>query len=954
MYDGIGSCSQLEVVHSVCCRLLPECKILKINRRTTLSLLFSKSFFVCFGLQEVIVSPRKQSVQKSSIQERISYGKVSSSTTFGSHSANAYDFKVPTTVQRNDNSAELIDLTDDASESNTSSITTTQEELYSYLGVVTKSQTNKVETETDNKTVKRSSLRVKVKQIALRNQEIYNQLENNRKLEAARNNTQSQSQSLVRYNGHRIEQSSVQVRQQNGNHRLNQVTSQQQQQQQYTQSTTTYKSTTLINNTTNTQKPPPPPRNNYRSTAETNRINQQQQQHHHYQQSSSSSNQLVPFAYRPAKRVQTSTNKCTVMERFVYKSKQETLESRSIHVNVDKYKTAILTSNATTVNRTTNGHPQIGNRPMRNGDVSPRKPMPAAVPSSSRDNRPPQITPGIKRKAMEQWIELTTTHPTTTTAAANNLQSTKPISTSSTYPTPSAGFAGFSQQSVRTTTNISRKIQKLDVSIYVKNTSNTFQTNSQPNGIPINNVSPTRKIDPRKYNAIQNGTPATHQKIQQQSNSSTRSKKPPMQLTQTQEQHQQQSSSDIRSVNTLTLETYSRKNVANTRITKRQVSPRMSNELKKAIVKEAHAMQNVVVNISPRKMQPANANGNAIPTTSLIANPQKYVTISPNKHPAFDTTVVSMALVPVTQSITVSRVSSVQTSSQQCISSSNGKDVSAIEVTMRSDYNSKSSSAVQLRAIQNIETTSTEKNSQHTPDSKTLLSRENVHINKRVSVQLRPIISINLPSERIDTIKHEQKVDSTKSNEVPTIEPKNEPSQSIENILLSPIDSMETKAAFQPFVDEQSEIQIPSIASTDLNENVAEDTKPDCLVDLPSSVTTDVVRVIAAIPAKRDSKTNSIDDTKAPITPIVCETNANEPIDSKSFDITGNVNNLNFLQKSDGDVLSVLSFDDQYLVVQDKLISLWTLPSELFSIFGVAQQYVCTGKIQRYNCGNRR
>lgn len=499
----------------------------------------------------MVVSPRKQSVQRSSIQERISYGKVSSSTSFGGQSPRSNDFKVPSTIQRNDNSVELIDLTDDASESNTSSITTTQEELYSYLGVVTKTQTNKVETETENKTVKRSSLRVKVKQIALRNQEIYNQLENNRKLEAARAAAvaaaAANTQSLVRYNGHRtIEQSSVQVRRHNGDPRQNHYASKQ---QQYTQST--YKSTTLVNNNaTSTQQPS---RNNYRPV-QTNRVNRQQ-----YESSSSSSSyQIVPYSFKPQTRI--TTNKCTVMERFVYKSNHVVDEppNRPIQVNADKYKPVSSSSHSstattTTVNRIMNGHQQIGSRsPVRKPEIL-----------ATRD-KPPQITPGIKRKAMEQWMELSSTHPTST----NSLQSKVNSNTSSS----SSSFTSFHQQNTTTTTNISthRKVQKLDV-IYVKNqsSSNTFQTNSQPNsnaGAGI--VSPLRKIqmDPRKVqvrsNPVQNVSTANgllSPRIPQQNASVNRNvvQSAPIEST---------SSKIIRPSNALALQTCSQKNIGNNRV----------------------------------------------------------------------------------------------------------------------------------------------------------------------------------------------------------------------------------------------------------------------------------------------------------------------------------------------------------------------------------------------------
>lgn len=62
----------------------------------------------------------------------------------------------------NNNDSDIMDLrTDEAMKSAT---TTSQEELFSYLGLVAKPQTN-----TPEVPIRRSSLRVKVKQIAMRN-----------------------------------------------------------------------------------------------------------------------------------------------------------------------------------------------------------------------------------------------------------------------------------------------------------------------------------------------------------------------------------------------------------------------------------------------------------------------------------------------------------------------------------------------------------------------------------------------------------------------------------------------------------------------------------------------------------------------------------------------------------------------------------------------------------------
>lgn len=851
-------------------------------------------------------------------------------------------------------------MTDDASESNTSSITTTQEELYSYLGVVTKSQTNKVETE--NKTVKRSSLRVKVKQIALRNQEIYNQLENSKKLEAAKHNTQS----LVRYNGHRIEQSSVQVRRGNGNGpRSNQYSSKQ---QQYTQST--YKSTTLVNNTTNSQ----PSRNSYR-TVESNRVNQQQY---------NSTYQLVPYPFNTSSsRVRNSTNKCTVMERFVYKSKQEA-ESVPIQVNANKYKTSILTShaaNTTTVNRIANGGPQAAGRSTKFGEVSPTNRKPDPVPSRPPPMQVPTITPGIKRKAMEQWIELSSNHPTSTNS--NNLQSSSNNSSSS--------FTSFHHQNMTTTTNISthRKIQKVDVSTvqthFVKNVgaNNAFQGISQAS--PGNgSVSPHRKIQINlskghlQSRATQNVGTAKALPLQKniQQNSVTKNVSSAGVNLMKSTPIQSPSLKNIHPGNALALQTCSQKNIGNNRVSKRRLSPKLSDEVKKAIIHEAHSLKNVVVSnvMTPRK----NVNANNFPTgkansnsthnyadkgnnSSMHLSPQKKVScnnVSPHKFANYDARVSSSSM-PVIQNIAVSNVSSLQTSSQQYIST-NRNDVT-IEVTVHRNFNTKRASSMQLRAIQNIDTgnaSSLEKNSQHNSDTKNVVSRGNVKniidLSKQPSVQLmqlRPIQNIVTSNLSLQTnpqqnstistaasVKDEQSVDSKKSTTMQLMQ-----SHSMQNILLLPTSSMETKKTFQPPVfDIQSEIVT---ASKDLNENVATDNKPDIPIDLS-------LQINNVQTAKRDSKANSIDDIKPclTVTPIVSENCANV---AKTFEVTETVN-INFLQNKDGDVLAVLSFDDKFVVIQETLISFWTLPSELFSIFGVDQQYVCIGKIERYNCGKDR
>ncbi|KAG4076169.1 hypothetical protein HA402_014718 [Bradysia odoriphaga] len=901
----------------------------------------STQFAIDYYRNEVVVSPRRQSVrsvQKSSIQERISYGKVSSSTSFGDNSPSSYDFKVPTSMQRNDNSAELIDLTDDASESNTSSITTTQEELYSYLGVVTKSQTNKVETETENKTVKRSSLRVKVKQIALRNKEIYNQLENNRKLEAANNHTLS----LVRYNGHETEQSSVQVKRHNGDPRLNHYKTSQ---QQYTQ--TTYKSTTLVNNTTNSQSS----RNNYR-TVTTNRVSQQHQQHF-------SSNQLVPYSFQSS-RVRNTTNKCTVMERFVYKPQQPT-DSRSIQVNADKYKTSILSStasNTATVNRPTNGQPPIGSRPAK---ISPTRKPEMARPS---ERRPPLITAGIKRKAMEQWIELSSSHPTT----ANNIPS-KPN-------TSSSSFASLHQQNTITTTNISthRKMQKLDVSVHVKNvgsttspTSSTFQTNYPSNG---NNVSPHRNIpiDSRKTHVqsvrtVQNTTMANGSTLQQ--NNSTKNERG-VEQPNAKPSIQSSSSRNIRPGTALTLQTYSQKNIGNNRVSKRRITPKLSSEMKTAMIHEAQSKQNVVVvnNVMPpRKVQ--NLNARSVPPgkvylphttykdniSSMQMNQQRNdgsKNVSPNKYTTSDPR-VSLPSMPVTQNIAVSKVSSVQASSKQHITSS-ANDV-AIEVMVQSNYNSKRATSMQMRAIENIETPGSafEKNTQQNVDNKKILTGgdvKNIDLNKRLSVQLtqlRPVIPISPSNSHQNTNSNANGIATPKQNKESGTSTTLQliQSDSMQNILLLPTSSMESKNAFQPPIfDIQSEIEI---TSTDLNENV--ESRSDIPLDLSSS--------IGDAPAKRDSKTVPMDDTKPCLT-IVDENMVNESncADLKPLEkeIIETVKSTHFLQKRDGDVLAVLSFDKQFAVIQERLISLWTQSSDLFSVFGIAQQYDCIGKIERYNC----
>ncbi|XP_037047140.1 mucin-17-like [Bradysia coprophila] len=904
----------------------------------------STQFAIDYYRNEVAVSPRRQSVrsvQKSSIQERISYGKVSSSTSFGDNSPSSYDFKVPTSMQRNDNSAELIDLTDDASESNTSSITTTQEELYSYLGVVTKSQTNKVETETENKTVKRSSLRVKVKQIALRNQEIYNQLETNRKLEAANNHTQS----LVRYNGYQSEQSSVQVKPQNGDPRLNHYKTNH---QHYTQ--TTYKSTTLVNNTTNSQSS----RNNYR-TVTTSRVSQQHQQH-------LSSNQLVPYSFQSS-RVRNTTNKCTVMERFVYKPQQPT-DSRPIQVNADKYKTSILsstTSNTTTVNRPANGQPPIGSRPAK---ISPTRKPEMARPS---ERRPPLITAGIKRKAMEQWIELSSSHPTT----ANNIPS-KPN-------TSSSSFASLHQQNTITTTNISthRKMQKLDVSVYVKNigsttspASSTFQTNYPSNG---SNVSPHRKIqiDSRKTHVqsvrtVQNTVMTNGSTLQQ--NNSTKNARGVEQPT-GKPSIQSPLLRNIRPANALTLQTCSQKNIGNNRVSKRRITPKLSSEMKRAMIHEAHTRQNVVVvnNVMPpRKVE--NVNSRSVPPgkvylphttdkdniSSMQMNQQRNVSssnnVSPNKFTTYDPR-VSLSSMPVTQNIAVSKVSSMQASSKQYITST-ANDV-AIEVMVHSNFNSKRATSMQMRAIENIETpgSALEKNTQQNVDNKKMVTggdMKNIDLNKRLSVQLtqlRPIIPTSPSNSHQNTnsnasgivtpVAPKQKIESGTSTTLQLIQ-----SHSMQNILLLPTSSMESKNAFQPPIfDVQSEIEI---TSTDLNENV--ESKPDIPLDLSASIS-DVIE------AKRDSKTVPMDDAKPCLT-IVDENMVNESdcADLKPLETIETIKSTNFLQKRDGDVLAVLSFDKQFAVIQERLISLWTQSSDLFSVFGIAQQYDCIGKIERYNC----
>lgn len=381
-------------------------------------------------------------------------------------------------------------------------------------------------------------------------------------------------------------------------------------------------------------------------------------------------------------------------------------------------------------------------------------------------------------------------------------------------------------------------------------------------------------------------------------------------------------------------------------------------------------MNNVM---APRKIQNLNSNlnspvGKVYPSqsnTSTIQQmnpPQKTVSSNnstPNKFSNYDARVSSSSMSAI-QNIAVSKVSSLQTSSQQYISS-NGKDV-AIEVTVQSNFNTKRSSSMQFRPIQNIESTpcsSSEKNSQQQTviNNKNVMPRVNVKNIESFKgptvqlIQLRPIQNIvtgnlsvqssspqnaNTSSIIGGSLKNEQNIDTNNA----TMNPMQlMQSHSMQNILLLPTSSMETKKTFHASdFDIQSEIEI---ASTDLNDN-----KPDIPMDLAAA---------PPITAKRDSKTNSIDDIKPclTITPIEeCENYVNEPdcIEVKSVEITENLSS-NFLQKMDGDVLSVLSFDDQFLVIQEKLISLWTLPSELFSIFGVAQQYVCIGKVERYNCG---
>ncbi|KAJ6646452.1 hypothetical protein Bhyg_01663 [Pseudolycoriella hygida] len=874
---------------------------------------------------DLVFSPLKQSIQRSSIQERISYDKVSS-TSFSHHTSSVSDFKVPSTIQRNDN-VELIDLTDDASESNTSSITTTQEELYSYLGVVTKSQTNKVEAEPENKTVKRSSLRVKVKQIALRNQEIYNQLENNRKLEAAKNNTQS----LVRYNGHTAEKSSVQVRQ---DPRLSSK------QQQITQST--YKSTTLVNNTT---KPQPSSSNLH--MVERNRATQQM---------SKSSYHLVPYSFKSSTRIQNTTNKCTVLERFVYKQKQE-VDPVPIQVNADKYKTSILTSstsNTTTVNRMTNGMAQSSIRPNKyytnintNELSATRKP--------DMDIRP-QITPGIKRKAMEQWIELNSSRRT-------NMNHLPPN-------TSTSSFTSFHHQNMTTTTNISthKKIEKVETvhTQFVRNVapSNAFTPHSRANGSPQRKIpidtSPshaqsramkivTVNVSPPKKQTQQNHTARN---LPSSSSNATRCatiQSPP--------------SNNVRPSTALSLQSSPQKNIGNNRISRRRLSPKYSNEMKKVIANETHSLRNVTVNVSPRKIQnvaktvfpPGKVyspqNSNRADTSAVhMSSPTKagsHVNSSP-KLPNSGAS-VSSSLSPVMKNVAVGNVSSLQTSSQQYISA-NGKNVT-IEVTLQRNFNSKHASTIQT--IQNTATNkllSPIKNSQQNIDNENVASGgndENVDFKKLPLVQvLRPVHHIVTSS----TSSHENdshKVENATSS-VPILkdEPSDDsynstnmqqliPCHSVKNAL--PTSSMVTENASAFDVQSESD----ATPSKDLNENVSKDNKPEILIDLSEPITN-------VQTSKRDSKTNSLEDVKPclAITPIVCEDSSNE---MKPFEVEENVN-ANFLQKQHGNFLAVLSFVEHFVVIQEMQISVWTLPSELFNIFGVAQRYVCIGKIERYNC----
>lgn len=894
------------------------------------------------------VTPRRQSmrsIQKSSIQERISYGKVSSSTSFGDISPSGpYDFKVPTTMQqRNDNSAELIDLTDDASESNTSSITTTQEELYSYLGVVTKSQTNKVDTETENKTVKRSSLRVKVKQIALRNQEIYNQLENNRKLEAANNHAQS----LVRYNGYRTEQSSVQVKPHKSDPRVNQYTSQH---QQYTQ--TTYKSTTLVNNTTNSQST----RNNYR-TITTNRISQQQQH---------SSYQLVPYSFQSS-RIRNTTNKCTVMERFVYKApppqQQQPTDVRPIQVNADKYKTSVLSSTASKTapaNRPANGQQPIGSRPAK---MSPtRKPETSRRPVSQT----PVITAGIKRKAMEQWIELSSSHLN----AANNVQSKSNITSAS-----SSSFTSLHNQNTSiTTTNISthRKMQKLDVSVYLNNVGST--TSPTSNG----NVPPHRKpqIDTRRShaqsNTMQNATLANGSPLLKAAQQNNLTRNARIVHATAMPSIQSPSSKNIRQQpNALVLQTCSQKNIGNNRVSKRRISPKLSSDMKKAIVHEANTRQNVVVvnNVMPpRKVQ--NVNSHTVPPAKVYSphipdkknipavqlNQQRNAGagyISPHKYTAYDPRVSSSSM-PVTQNIAVNKVSSMQTSSKQYITS-RANDV-AIEVMVQSNFNSKRSTSMQMRAIENIETTgnASEKNTQQIIDNKKIMASrdtKNTDVNKRLSVQLNQLCHM-VPNNSTNAYQNssgmatpvalKQNIESSTATPLQLVQS----SHSMQNILLLPTSSMESKTAFQPPIfDIQSEIEI---ASTDLTEKM--ENEPDIPLDLSSYVISDAV-----VETDRDLKTDSMEDIKPCLTIIDGNTvNESGCDDTKPLEIIEIAKSASFLQKKDGDVLAVLGFDKHFAVIQERLISLWTQSSDLFSMFGIAQQYDCIGKIERYNCGKRQ
>lgn len=298
------------------------------------------------------------------------------------------------------------------------------------MGVVTKSQTNKPEVETE---VRRTSLRIKVKQIAKTNQEKYNRLNSGKKENACDNNlgniTVNDCQSLVRFNGH-IEQSSIKPAKKTQSAKIKPIANPvgNKPSNYRTNKQMANKATTQSNNKTNAS-------NSAQPAAAAARNDNKFVTKPHPQVKYQSQYQVVPYSLNPPSLARNSANKCNVMERYVYKRSHE---PEPIYVNHKKYKSTTLVQNTTTVSRIAYW---LHNTPQqqitvhqdriyesRNIEVSSAKKHdapPLQKPSQATGKMPtPKITPDLKRLAMEQFNALqNSTRSTSSNAQVSNIES---------------------------------------------------------------------------------------------------------------------------------------------------------------------------------------------------------------------------------------------------------------------------------------------------------------------------------------------------------------------------------------------------------------------------------------------------------------------------------------------------------------------------------------------------